>query len=71
MSERKTHGGKRPGSGRPKKQLKRKVKTIRLSAEVIAIIDSQPHSGEFIEGLVLAWEKQRLDQSDLPNSKSG
>ncbi len=55
------HGGRRPGSGRPKKEIQRKVKTLRLIDEVIGIIDAQPHSGEFIEELVLAWEKHRLE----------
>ena len=50
----KTQGGQREGAGRKPSKVKRLPKTLRLSEEVIDIIENQKHAGKFIEELVMA-----------------
>lgn len=43
MEEKKQHGGKRPGSGRPKETVKRKKWSGYLSVETLGYLQSQPN----------------------------
>lgn len=57
-----THGGRRPGAGRPVKEEKTKQIALRIPSDVVEILNQQPNKTQYIIDAVRTYYQAQKER---------